>query len=839
MPTLSETDTVIKRILPYLRRRGYDIETDLDFETPLQQTDRYAKGYADILIKCGKARPQFLIEAKRDSRKLAAKDATQAIQYGVALKVPFVVVTNGREIQCLNTKTKQAIRWGGRLVEKIPTKAQLPQVLSTLKSNPSAQDIDCVDDPASPFRPGLPKKQLNALFKRCHNTIRRIEKDEENAFADFSKFLFLKLLEEKADLGDFTLPYTYSFAELASRPPGVADQIKTAIDGMIATIRALPYGEVLDDAVRLKAPKTYLYIVRELASVYFGDTNLDSKGAAFEYFVRATLKGKKLGQYFTPRELIEVMVHLVGREKVVNALASGTPPKVLDPACGTGGFLVYLMNLCTRILEERVAANKILATTKTQLIKKLREQTFYGSDANPGVACAAKMNMIVAGDGHTNILPGDSLTLTAKNWDVANPDCDLILTNPPFGTSENESLTQKDKDAYPCSTGKGQLLFLQKMALCTRPDGEICTVIDEGVLNIDTAAAIRKWLLRQCKIIAVVRLPEETFQPNKINVRSSVLYLRKRENPDEDLEEKYNITFCDLQSLGYHGSGDPIRGFDQQRFLNEVSEEILNQENGSPRSGYNWRAFDISIQDIAADQTFRLDLKYWDPETRAEIAMIAAKGAQTIEALSTEQPKRGKSPNAELYVDEADGYAVVVKAGSSISKFGELVLDDSDYIEKQLYEEMAPKAGLKKGDVLLASTGEGTLGKACVFDSDKPAIADGHVTIVRVGKAKVDPTFLADYLRAGVGAAQVRRLHTGSTGLIELTPEQVKTIAVDTLQDDLAAQNSASAALRAAENEARGRLKSAGEALAIAQSAFRNAQAPNPKLEVQQQANAQ
>ena len=212
--SLSEMDTVVKRILPYLRRREYDEDNDLEFETGMKLSTRYANGYADILVTCGKNRPQFIIEAKRDSRNLSNKDRDQALEYGKTQKTLFVVVTNGKTIQCFNTLNGKPLRWNGKLTEKIPSKSQLVKVLATLKADPQATDI-ILGDNLSPFRPTLPLKQLNALFKRCHNTIRKIEKNEENAFSDFSKFLFLKLLEEKADSGDFLLPYSY--ASLTSR----------------------------------------------------------------------------------------------------------------------------------------------------------------------------------------------------------------------------------------------------------------------------------------------------------------------------------------------------------------------------------------------------------------------------------------------------------------------------------------------------------------------------------------------------------------------------------------------------------------------------------------------
>ncbi|WP_228394265.1 hypothetical protein, partial [Pseudomonas helleri] len=132
-----------------------------------------------------------------------------------------------------------------------------------------------------PFRPGLALRQLNALFYKCHSAIRKIEKNEENAFSDFSKLLFLKLLEEKSDIeDDFNLPYSYRFHELAEKPVSEADQVKTAILSMIkGIVKERSYGEVLENDLLLKNPKAFQYVVKELAAVSFYDCRLGSKGA--------------------------------------------------------------------------------------------------------------------------------------------------------------------------------------------------------------------------------------------------------------------------------------------------------------------------------------------------------------------------------------------------------------------------------------------------------------------------------------------------------------------------------------------------------------------------------
>lgn len=108
-PGISETETVVKRILPYLVRRGYDVDTDLTFELPTSGSGSSPK-FVDISVTAGASKPKFLIEAKRQSHRLSNTDRTQALDYGKAAKVPFVVLTNGGDLELLNTATGEPMR---------------------------------------------------------------------------------------------------------------------------------------------------------------------------------------------------------------------------------------------------------------------------------------------------------------------------------------------------------------------------------------------------------------------------------------------------------------------------------------------------------------------------------------------------------------------------------------------------------------------------------------------------------------------------------------------------------------------------------------------------------
>ncbi|WP_235851997.1 N-6 DNA methylase [Niallia nealsonii] len=801
---MSETETVIKKILPYIERRGYDIESDLRFEDPTELDTENRQGFIDILVDCGKKQPLFLIEAKRDGTKLTAKHRKQAVEYGKSTKCLFVALTNGQVFELLNVNTGKSLKLNGSAFNRLPSKTELlKNVIPELKKNPSNENIFISTDKSIPFKPGVPLTKLNRLIQQCHNIIRKIEKNEENAFSDFSKILFLKLLEEKWDIEGTTPPYSYVFHELAATTKENADQVQVAIRSMLNTIAAMPkYGEVLAEPIHLRQNQTYLSIVKLVSSVSWNDCNLDSKGAAFEYFVRASLKGKKLGQYFTPRPLVQLMLRLGRYQQLLVNLKSGQPFKVVDPACGTGGFLVHALNQTMNDLQKESKDNLIHDTLFSRVKTSLKEETFYGIDAHEGVASTAKMNMIIAGDGHNNIRALDTLKLDKliPNYSYYNSEkksvtevtdgkAHLILSNPPFGTSEGDSLTSEDLKKYPVKSTKGQSLFIQQMIMNLADNSRLVTVIDEGVLNTASYSELRKYIMQNCRIEYIMSMPDETFKPNKINVKTSVLVLRKRTSDmlDEFLEDEYRIRILKVDSLGYDGAGTEIRGFDLEKLISEI--EKINPAHYSYTKeiiGYNWRGNILNARDIAEDDTKRFDYKYWDVKIKSPIDKLSnekSKGSLTLKELNLIETRRGSSPASSDYVSKEEGHALVVKAGSNISKSG-LLLINGDYIEENIYKEYVDKGKLviKDGDILLASTGDGTLGKCCVYrnydehGNSKPAIPDGHVTVIRIDSKKYYPEYVCDYLRKGFGAFQIQRLFTGSTGLIEIQPPDVDKI---------------------------------------------------------------
>lgn len=781
--SLNEISTILFKVKPYLARLGYDSDSDLDFGEPAVVNGALV-GFTDIRV-LHKKKPAFVIEVKRDNARLTQTHINQGLRYAQALKLPFFALTNGLEFQLYNTSTGSRLSINGHAYNVVPFKKDLPSILDYLKRNPTADNIR-IDDRPQVYKKGVNKDELIRIFRKCHNAIRDIEKDDEHAFADFSKILFLKLLEEKSEIeatqpDGFQLPRGwYFFDELKNNDR--ADQVMQAIRQMFASIKVDPkYGDIFTgDDFHADNEETYKYIVDILADISFQDSEVDAKGSAFEYFVKFNLRGSKLGQYFTPREVVNMMVDMVDLKRLVFSLPDpNTDIKVIDPSCGTGGFLIQGMQ---RLLDE-VKKQKLPKDQEAKLIERVKRDVFWGSDANPTVARAAKMNMVVFGDGSSNIQKGNSLTEEVDFLRLADnePKADYILANPPFGMSENR-LPQDVMRLYDVKTTKGQSLFIQKMIKLTKPNGKICTVVDEGILNNPAMEDLRKYIINTCNIDAVVSLPKVTFSPSYTNVKTSFLLLTKKET--EITRQTTPIFYCELKKIGYDSSYAALKPSSS-----EISEELIEtykefQEDKSElRKNYSdpiqkpyvdnevKRCYPVKVEEIENNYKFRMDTRFNDPETVKFVDDLKNKGSVKLEEYLVSDIIRGVSPD-----NKEDGKSVLKVR--NITKTGE-VNWDTDYVSEDVYERAeANNKSIKKDDVLLASTGVGSLGKAAHVDRDVEGVVDAHIAFIRVDTTKLNPGYLTKYLASKYGQVQIDRLYSGSTGQIEIYPEDISQIEI-------------------------------------------------------------
>ena len=267
----------------------------------------------------------------------------------------------------------------------------------------------------------------------------------------------------------------------------------------------------------------------------------------FERFLNQAIRGKALGQYFTPRPVVDFMtrVALHGRD-------ISDPPRVIDACAGTGGFLIEAMAYLTAAIRND---NRLTNTEKIAKIKDVQDNRLFGVEANDRVSRIARINMYLHGDGGSHIFFGDGLDsapyitddMTTERRDETTEQAkklrpasfDLVLTNPPFSMSYNSSNEDEQRilEQRGIASGhksvKSNLLFLDRYHELLKPSGEILIVIDDTVLNGKTHLSARKWILNRFILLGIHSLPFNAFFKAKANIKTSVIHLKKKQSEEE------------------------------------------------------------------------------------------------------------------------------------------------------------------------------------------------------------------------------------------------------------------------------------------------------------------
>ena len=426
----------------------------------------------------------------------------------------------------------------------------------------------------------IPREELRAAIRKCHQTLwEGGRRSPIAAFGEFSKIVFIKHLDEKNPDRENGKPYAFqrrdgeTAAALARRIYNLYEDEKEREP------------DVFTESIEVEPP-VLAQCVEHLEGISLDRTELDTKGVAFEEFMGGFFKGD-FGQYFTPRELIAFAVEMLDPKR--NDL-------ILDPACGSGGFLLYALDHVRREAGRRFPQHD---TDTMQAVDHFRywhdfaEHNLFGIEVNDELARVAKMNMIIHDDGHTNIVGHDALdflrNLEYKHDGLAEGKFDLILTNPPFGSTIRRTekgdgyLEQFDLMRYlgknnPLReeiTGEGddggakqgaravnsrasirtEIAFLERIHSFLKPGtGRAAVVLPDGILTNSSLQGVRDWLLDRFQLLAVVSLPQFAFQHYDAGVKASIVFLR-RLTKSETVSDDEAIFMALTENIGYDATG--------------------------------------------------------------------------------------------------------------------------------------------------------------------------------------------------------------------------------------------------------------------------------------------
>lgn len=421
--------------------------------------------------------PIAIIEAKRSGQSLK-KALNQAVTlYAKPLNINIIFVTDGTIVESYDLRSKSSLKFDDQLITDF-----IPEKLL----------FRFVNEGSNIYSPEViihTKRELIKIFSRANDLLREEGMREGvERFTEFSNLLFLKLISELEEDREKNnekriLEKKYCWESFYKKEPEeIFDYINKIILPQLVN-RYNHSGDVFQSELKIQDSENLKKIIDELSELKLLNTESDIKGDAFEYFLKNSITvGNDLGEYFTPRHIVKL---------IINLLDPIFQETIYDPCCGTGGFLI----------EGFRHIKKKCKLTKENL-KIIEKYTIYGRELT-GTAKISKMNMIIIGDGHTNIFQMDSLKNPVKE------KYDVVTTNFPFSqkTKYNSLYGFKTNDANP--------IFLKHVIDSLKKTGRAGVVVPDGLLFDKSSEyiKIRKLLLQTCNVTAVIQLDPFVFKP--------------------------------------------------------------------------------------------------------------------------------------------------------------------------------------------------------------------------------------------------------------------------------------------------------------------------------------
>jgi type I restriction enzyme M protein len=486
-----------------------------------EENSNKTKGFLVIEVKAEGSKDKSE-EVRKQARSYAKSEEINCQLYAYKIgNAPFVAFkTNGKDVET-----------------KIPYRYTLQCVYAFLKVGEKVPEQQAHFEALTPSTP----YELKRIFGQCHDTIWESgAKGKEEALEEFNKLLFLKMFDEieREKTEKHLQEYLFQTRALETKA-----HLK---DRIVAQYNEAIKKRKVDDLLKPINLDEYqiFFIVEKLQSISLIATDKDPKGLAFETYTENHMKGE-FGQYFTPRNIVDFMVKVSPIEWKEDFNSNST---VLDPSCGSGSFLTQSMS-----------------TFKNRFSNPKNWQDFannsvYGIEISEKISVSAKINFALHDDGHDNVQNANGLNLHKLNWKVKQ--FDLILTNPPFGgepvrnlSNEQDKavenlkrfydykefiITQKQVDEIDVIRGKikdsivkytdqtrPEQIFIELFYKALNEGGIVEVILPDGILTNSTSQNIRDFIESHFQILAVISLPQYTFNHYGAGVKTSILILKK------------------------------------------------------------------------------------------------------------------------------------------------------------------------------------------------------------------------------------------------------------------------------------------------------------------------
>lgn len=574
---------------------------------------------------------------------------------------------------------------------------------------------------------------------------------EQQVLEEIVKLLFIKYYDEQNSVSSFYVNDGES---------GNSSIFLKRINALFEDTKD-KYNTYFDKKDSLKLSKQSLFfVVKKLQKVNFTESAKDANGLAFQKFLGRHAKGGR-GQFFTPDPVIDFCVEIINPKP---------NEKIIDPACGTGGFLFASLSHIKRNFKDEDISGYV-------------KNNIFGIEINGKISQIAKIKFLIETNSEPNIICENSLKPlshikfeSSKKNNIANT-YDIVLTNPPFGTqgkiTQREMLSNYDlgykwekfKEGYSKSNKllKGQvpdILFIEQCLNLLKPGGRLGIVLPNGHFENASMDYLREYIKNRAFIIGVVLLPQETFIPYGTGVKASLLFLQKKNGKAIN---NGKVFFSKINKLGYVGNknGTPTYKTDKKGeiIVNNGSKVIDEDFSTSIKDYRNFlQSFSInSNQSFSIDSNqlnCRFDYNYYFPQNRTLISNLkklnSLKLSEIVDIIKAKSSLLKQNTLVE-YVELSDVYT------KSFEIINSTTLLTTELPSRASYE-------IKTGDIITAvagnSIGSRKHATAYVTEEYNNAICTNGFRVLR--NFKINPYYLLYYFQSDLFLKQIFMLRTGA-----------------------------------------------------------------------------
>lgn len=605
------------------------------------------------------------------------------------------------------------------------------------------------------FESPLPQEEsLLKKFEEIHDYIYSHDGlSPQQTLEEFIKILFIKIFDENNKGKQFLISIEeWNKLKSENNSSSFSERINSLFELVKKT-----YTDIFDSDDRIKLSHHALgFTINKLQGIYFIDSSHDAKGLAFQKFLSQHEK-EGHGQFFTPQPIIDFCVEI---------LQPKPDETILDPACGSGGFLISAL----KHLRQNYSKLELEKTISSHL---------FGIEINKSVARIAQMKLLLEANVGTNIICTNSLEdLDNLMLFISKKDgFDVILTNPPFGAKISTATilskfnlghkwVKNLEDFYITkkihTNQNTEILFIERCIQLLKKGGRMAIVLPNGNFENPSLEYLRYFIVKNTRILAVINLPQETFIPYGTGVKTSLLFLEKE---SENKIDNYKIFFGRIQKLGYQGNknGTPL-------YLKDKNGQILKDESGRPvldedfnkiiedyRSFQNGilrkkeNSFSIDYKDLNG----RFDFDFYAPENREMIANfdkgVKARLGDVCDIVASKSKKLKDKNERVVYIELSD-----------INTHSFEIINSTSLLVHELPSRASYE--IQEGDIITSvagnSVGTRNHATALVNKDFSGSICTNGFRVLR--NFKIDPYYLLYYLKSDLFLKQMFMYRTGA-----------------------------------------------------------------------------